>query len=726
MTALDLKTESIKSNPLGRLIDFIQSNHDIIETLDEINKYLYQIVKCDYIIILFNYEKQRYFTIHHALNQLSKKLEYDVIIPYSETSITEIIRSHHPLIRDDLSERGKLTPGDSKFLADGIRSDLSIPIMNKNRVQAVINLSSYEANYFNSDHIVQAEQVASLLAIALEKLELEEKLKTRKSDLAAWKTKFNCLIDHVNDAIAIVRPDCDLIDDTNKAFQKLTGYSFEELQNMRLSQLHPKQVELILSRLDKCANNGRYGEIDKIQITCKGGKQILVKIRFVLFGEGHVNNFAFAFYEIIAQPNPKFKNVDKITPLTQEFVQLQLSVFNQISRLANDNLEVDCFVQATLIAIKKIVDFDYAQITLTDPASDKIECFTIATDRCQVGDGQNEWKLLDQANQCWYHYSEENLQQKIKEKSNGYQQIERELRSRISAVLITKTTNIGTLILGKLDSNCYQKHHTDFIRQVVEQIAISIENYRLLKISRFYVDQLQRARDEFDNFNVILFQNLTKQIAEIEQRSAKLLDYLKQGISDANLDYLHGIFDKINKMSQYIDQSSELSRIGGISQPLKLVNISEIIQQSKMKLLNIINQKKITIIINNMLPTIYCDQQLFQQVFDNLITNAIQCIDDNSHNNKIEIGYSDENDADIFFIRSNSSGIGKEFQEDIFNLLHFKDYDKGDNKGIGLGLAIAKKIVEMHKGQIWYESEQGKGSTYFFSLPGRRVKSLST
>nr|WP_277876037.1 ATP-binding protein [Chroococcidiopsis sp. [FACHB-1243]] len=115
------------------------------------------------------------------------------------------------------------------------------------------------------------------------------------------------------------------------------------------------------------------------------------------------------------------------------------------------------------------------------------------------------------------------------------------------------------------------------------------------------------------------------------------------------------------------------------------------------------------------LPTIECDPVLVSEVFSNLMSNALK------YNDKtdpwVEIGYEERSGGSpILYVRDNGIGIQTHHHETIFKLfkrLHSQDKYGG---GTGAGLAIVKKIVELHTGRIWVESVPGAGATFYFSL----------
>jgi signal transduction histidine kinase len=104
------------------------------------------------------------------------------------------------------------------------------------------------------------------------------------------------------------------------------------------------------------------------------------------------------------------------------------------------------------------------------------------------------------------------------------------------------------------------------------------------------------------------------------------------------------------------------------------------------------------------------------EIVQNLVDNAAKFMGDQAEP-RIEIGlHGQEAGKPIFFVRDNGIGIAPEFHERIFGLFNKLD---PKSEGTGVGLALAKRIVEVHGGRIWVESEAGKGSTFYFTLQTR-------
>jgi signal transduction histidine kinase len=112
-------------------------------------------------------------------------------------------------------------------------------------------------------------------------------------------------------------------------------------------------------------------------------------------------------------------------------------------------------------------------------------------------------------------------------------------------------------------------------------------------------------------------------------------------------------------------------------------------------------------------PAVHVDRMRIEEVLVNLVINSINYMGEQA-SPKIDIGYRADDSETVFFVRDNGIGIDKSQHEKVFEL--FYTVDKS-SKGTGAGLAIVKRIIEVHEGRIWIESEKGKGCSVCFTLP---------
>lgn len=167
------------------------------------------------------------------------------------------------------------------------------------------------------------------------------------------------------------------------------------------------------------------------------------------------------------------------------------------------------------------------------------------------------------------------------------------------------------------------------------------------------------------------------------------------------------------KMEHLLSDTLQLSRIGRMANPPEDVPFGKIAQEALEQTAHQIKSSRVEISVVEDFPTVHVDRMRIGEVLVNLITNSINYMGEQP-SQKIDIGYRIDGEETVFFVRDNGIGIDKSQHEKVFEL--FYKVDKS-SKGTGAGLAIVKRIIEVHRSRIWIESEKGKGCMVCFTLP---------
>ena len=177
-------------------------------------------------------------------------------------------------------------------------------------------------------------------------------------------------------------------------------------------------------------------------------------------------------------------------------------------------------------------------------------------------------------------------------------------------------------------------------------------------------------------------------------------------------DDLACISNAADKMDQLLKEVLELSRIGRLVNPPVRVSLEELAREALKLASGQVKEKGVQVAISPDLPTVFGDRLRLREVLQNLIDNAVKYMGDQSRP-RIEIGsYRDGNET-VCYVRDNGIGIDPRYHEKVFGL--FNQLDQAV-EGSGIGLALVKRIVEVHGGRIWVESEgPGHGSTFCFT-----------
>ena len=228
-----------------------------------------------------------------------------------------------------------------------------------------------------------------------------------------------------------------------------------------------------------------------------------------------------------------------------------------------------------------------------------------------------------------------------------------------------------------------------------------------------FIDELTRSNVELERFAYVSSHDLQEPLRMVTLYSQLLERRYKDSLDSDADDFIGYIVENAKRMKQLIDDLLEYSRVSSQAKEFENVDIEKILDIVLTNLSVPIaeNNAKITY---EPLPTAYVDKNQMLQVFQNLITNAIKFRGDKSP--EINISAQREQTEWIFSISDNGIGIKPEHQKqifDVFKRLHTRE----EYPGTGIGLSIVKKIINQHGGNIWVESELGKGSTFYFKIP---------
>ena len=169
----------------------------------------------------------------------------------------------------------------------------------------------------------------------------------------------------------------------------------------------------------------------------------------------------------------------------------------------------------------------------------------------------------------------------------------------------------------------------------------------------------------------------------------------------------------VTKMDHLLTDTLQLSRIGRVTNPPEDVSFVEIVQEALEQITGQIKSSGVEVSVAEDFPIVHVDRMRIVEVLVNLIGNSINYIGLQPHP-RIEVGYRVEGEETVFFVKDNGVGIDKKQHEKVFDLFYKLDLN---SKGTGIGLAIVKRIIKVHGGRIWIESEKGKGCTVCFTLP---------
>lgn len=221
--------------------------------------------------------------------------------------------------------------------------------------------------------------------------------------------------------------------------------------------------------------------------------------------------------------------------------------------------------------------------------------------------------------------------------------------------------------------------------------------------------KLERQNESLNDYAHMISHDLKSPLRSIHTLISWIKEEKEMLFTENGEKYMDMLVEKVEKMDNLIDGVLTISKLDTIEYKYQEVDLNEILNI----VISIIHiPSHVTIKITNKFPTIYTDKYRIQQLFQNLISNAVNY--SNKKAGKVTITYKDIDDFHLFSIKDNGIGIEKSYHEKIFDI--FESYSD-DSKSSGIGLSIVKKIIENYKGEIWLESELNKGTTFYFKIP---------
>ena len=245
------------------------------------------------------------------------------------------------------------------------------------------------------------------------------------------------------------------------------------------------------------------------------------------------------------------------------------------------------------------------------------------------------------------------------------------------------------------------------VRDVTQRVRAEAEREELIA-------KLEIQNTELERFTYTVSHDLKTPLITLKGFIGLLQDNIAGGDDETVDEALARMSNAADTMWQLLNELLELSRIGRVVNPPEEVSLEELAREAVELVGGRISQDGVRVQIAPDLPVVFGDRQRLLEVMQNLVDNAVKYMGDQPHP-CVEIGVRSENHETVCYVHDNGIGVEPAYHEKIFGLFNQLDPNA---EGTGIGLALVKRIVEVHGGSIWVESESpGMGSTFCFTCP---------
>jgi signal transduction histidine kinase len=279
---------------------------------------------------------------------------------------------------------------------------------------------------------------------------------------------------------------------------------------------------------------------------------------------------------------------------------------------------------------------------------------------------------------------------------------------------------LGILQLGRRTAKKFHPDELRFLASVGNLIGIAAQKHKMFesiveanrKLEQTVKD-LERTNVELEQFAYVASHDLQEPLRMITGYT-NLLSRRYKGKLDASADeFIDFAVDGAHRMRVLINDLLTYSRVGSQGKQPAPTDCERVLRQV-LAGLELAIRESAARVTHDPLPIVKGDEVQIGQLFQNLIGNALKYR--NGGEPAIHIGCRRRAGDWMFLVRDNGIGIDPRFTEKIFAIFQ-RLHNREQYSGTGIGLALCKRIVERHGGKIWVESEPGKGSTFFFTLP---------
>jgi signal transduction histidine kinase len=255
------------------------------------------------------------------------------------------------------------------------------------------------------------------------------------------------------------------------------------------------------------------------------------------------------------------------------------------------------------------------------------------------------------------------------------------------------------------------------LREANGRLETEIREHKItaVKMER-YLAELKRSNDELQLFASVISHDLRAPLATISGFMEVLHGRLQEiGVNDADAEeFIRSSTKGVRRMDGMIEALLNYARLETRAHPPKMVNLNTILKEVRLNLGSAIEFTRAEIVAAP-LPEVRADPNHMVQLFQNLLGNAIKYARPKVAP-EISIGYRTEGGWHNLSVQDNGIGFDPKYAERVFGIF-FRVDPHGGRDGVGIGLAICRKIVERLGGRIWAESQPGVGSTFHFTLP---------
>ncbi|WP_163989720.1 GAF domain-containing protein [Pyxidicoccus caerfyrddinensis] len=588
-----------------------------------------------------------------------------------------------------------------------VRSYLAVPV--KSRSGAVLGglfFGHPEPGRFRPEHARLVEGVASQAAVALDNARLFQ-------DARRMEERFRSLVSATAQAVWVTHPEGDIVEDS-PSWRAFTGQTYEQWRGRGwLDAIHPDDRELA-ARAWHAAVVARAPYEVEYRVRRPDGTYTPTKARGVpmLNADGSVREWVGTNSDISAQ----LRAEEGARRLEREKAARRLEALRaEVSHALSREGTVSDILQDCAQALAKHLEAVVARLWLHVRATETLE---LAGNAGSLAPPRERWGRLFLKDASMVSDVARTRQQLWSDHLESDPRVldaawvrERGIHAFAGIPLLVKEQLVG--VLGIYTRQSLGEDAVAALATVADSIAQGVERRRAEEALKQHAQELARSNEELQQFAYVASHDLQEPLRMVASYT-QLLGRRYKGKLDADADEFIGYaVDGVNRMQRLIQDLLTYSRVGTRGMKPKPCDARRALERATANLQAAIQESRATVHAGP-LPPVLADETQLAQVFQNLVGNALKF--HGAEPPHVEVSGEQRGTEVRFTVKDRGIGIDPQYFDRIFVIFQ-RLHGKEEYPGTGIGLAICKKIVERHGGRIGLESQQGKGATFWFTLP---------
>jgi signal transduction histidine kinase len=291
----------------------------------------------------------------------------------------------------------------------------------------------------------------------------------------------------------------------------------------------------------------------------------------------------------------------------------------------------------------------------------------------------------------------------------------------ISSVAVARLAldedKLGILLAGRRSPEPFAESDLAFLNALAQEAALAIRNARLYERERQQVQRLRTLEALQASFVSVVSHELRTPLTCIKSSVDMLQNTLDRDIPEVKRELLDTIGHHTGRLEDLVEDLLDATRLeaGQLTLSPQLTDLRRVVERTVSAFAPLVKNKGqvFELHLPEVLDPVQLDRRRIEQVLTNLISNAHRFAAKGGH---IGVSLTSENDHLRLTVSDDGPGISRDEQDRIFDKFYVVTDGRG-LAGVGLGLYIARQLVELHQGRIWVESEPGKGSSFHFTIP---------